>query len=29
MTPEQFVTFITAERRKWQDVVQAAGVEVQ
>ena len=29
MTPEQFVAFITAERRKWQDVVQAAGVEVQ
>src|SRR5882672_5977778 len=29
MTPEQFVEFITAERRKWQGVVQAAGVEVQ
>jgi len=29
MTPEQFVAFITAERRKWRDVVQAAGVEVQ
>jgi tripartite-type tricarboxylate transporter receptor subunit TctC len=29
MTPEQFVEFIAGERRKWQDVVQAAGVEVQ
>ena len=29
MTPEQFTEFIAGERRKWQDVVQAAGVEVQ
>jgi tripartite-type tricarboxylate transporter receptor subunit TctC len=29
MTPEQFAEFIAGERRKWQDVVQAAGVEVQ
>ena len=29
MTPEQFVEFITGERRKWQDVVRAAGVETQ
>jgi tripartite-type tricarboxylate transporter receptor subunit TctC len=29
MTPEQFVAFIGAERRKWQEVVQAAGVTMQ
>jgi tripartite-type tricarboxylate transporter receptor subunit TctC len=29
MTPEEFTQFITAERTKWQDVVKAAGVEVQ
>lgn len=29
MTPEQFVAFITAERRKWQEVIQAAGVQAQ
>ncbi len=29
MTPEQLAEFIAGERRKWQDVVQAAGVEVQ
>ena len=29
MTPDEFVEFITAERRKWQDVVRAAGVEQQ
>jgi tripartite-type tricarboxylate transporter receptor subunit TctC len=29
MTPEQFTQFISAERAKWQDVVKAAGVEVQ
>ena len=29
MTPEQFVAFIAAERRKWQEVVQAAGVTMQ
>jgi tripartite-type tricarboxylate transporter receptor subunit TctC len=29
MTPEQFSQFISSERRKWQEVVQAAGVEVQ
>ena len=29
MTPEQFVAFIGAERRKWQEAVQAAGVTMQ
>jgi len=29
MTPEQFSGFIAAERRKWQEVVQAAGVQMQ
>ena len=29
MTPEQFSELIASERRKWQEVVQAAGVEVQ
>jgi hypothetical protein len=29
MTPEQFSQFVSSERRKWQEVVQAAGVEVQ
>jgi tripartite-type tricarboxylate transporter receptor subunit TctC len=29
MTPAEFAEFIAAERRKWQDVVQAAGVQVQ
>jgi tripartite-type tricarboxylate transporter receptor subunit TctC len=29
MTPVEFAEFISAERRKWQDVVQAAGVQVQ
>jgi tripartite-type tricarboxylate transporter receptor subunit TctC len=29
MSPEQFREFIASERRKWQEVVQAAGVEVQ
>ena len=29
MTPEQFAEFIAAERKKWQEVVQAAGVTVQ
>ena len=29
MTPEEFGAFIAGERRKWQEVVQAAGVEVQ
>jgi tripartite-type tricarboxylate transporter receptor subunit TctC len=29
MTPEEFTRFITTERTKWQDVVKAAGVEVQ
>jgi tripartite-type tricarboxylate transporter receptor subunit TctC len=28
-TPEEFTDFIAAERRKWQEVVQAAGVQVQ
>jgi tripartite-type tricarboxylate transporter receptor subunit TctC len=27
MTPEEFTAFITAERRKWQEVVQAANVQ--
>jgi tripartite-type tricarboxylate transporter receptor subunit TctC len=27
MTPEQFTAFIAAERRKWQEVVQAANVQ--
>jgi tripartite-type tricarboxylate transporter receptor subunit TctC len=27
MTPEQFADFIAAERRKWQEVVKAAGLE--
>jgi tripartite-type tricarboxylate transporter receptor subunit TctC len=29
MTPEAFTAFIAGERRKWQEVVQAAGVTVQ
>jgi tripartite-type tricarboxylate transporter receptor subunit TctC len=29
MTPEQFVEFISAERRKWKEVVDAAGVQAQ
>src|SRR5262249_9434320 len=29
MTPAEFTEFITAERRKWQDVAQTAGVQVQ
>jgi tripartite-type tricarboxylate transporter receptor subunit TctC len=29
MTPAEFTEFISSERRKWQAVVQAAGVEVQ
>jgi tripartite-type tricarboxylate transporter receptor subunit TctC len=29
MTPEQFVEFIAAERRKWQDVIKAAGLQAQ
>jgi tripartite-type tricarboxylate transporter receptor subunit TctC len=29
MTPEQFVEFITAERKKWQDVVKASGASIQ
>jgi tripartite-type tricarboxylate transporter receptor subunit TctC len=29
MTPEQFAAFIGSERSKWQEVVKAAGVEVQ
>ena len=29
MTPEQFAAFIGFERSKWQEVVKAAGVEVQ
>jgi tripartite-type tricarboxylate transporter receptor subunit TctC len=29
MTPEVFTAFIAGERRKWQEVVQAAGVTVQ
>ena len=29
MSPDEFVEFITGERRKWQDVVRAAGVEQQ
>jgi tripartite-type tricarboxylate transporter receptor subunit TctC len=29
MSPEQFVEFIAAERKKWQDVVKAAGVSIQ
>ena len=29
MTPEEFGAFIAGERRKWQEVVQAAGVEVR
>jgi tripartite-type tricarboxylate transporter receptor subunit TctC len=29
MTPEQFVEFISAERRKWQDVVKASGAQIQ
>ena len=28
MTPQEFAQFIAAERRKWQEVVQAAGVTV-
>ena len=28
-TPEEFAAFIEAERKKWQEVVQAAGVQVQ
>jgi tripartite-type tricarboxylate transporter receptor subunit TctC len=27
MTPEEFTAFIAAERRKWQEVVKAAGLE--
>jgi hypothetical protein len=29
MTPDQFRDFITAERAKWREVVQAAKVEAQ
>lgn len=29
MTPEGFATFITAERKKWQEVVKAANVQQQ
>jgi tripartite-type tricarboxylate transporter receptor subunit TctC len=29
MTPEQFIAFIAAERSKWQEVVQTAGVQAQ
>ena len=29
MTPEEFAGFIASERRKWQDVVKAAGVQMQ
>ena len=29
MTPDQFRDFIAGERRKWQEVVQAAKVEAQ
>jgi tripartite-type tricarboxylate transporter receptor subunit TctC len=29
MTPEQFVEFIAAERKKWQDVVKASGASIQ
>jgi tripartite-type tricarboxylate transporter receptor subunit TctC len=29
MSPEQFVEFITAERKKWQDVVKASGASIQ
>jgi tripartite-type tricarboxylate transporter receptor subunit TctC len=29
MTPEAFADFISAERKKWQEVVQAAGVTAQ
>jgi tripartite-type tricarboxylate transporter receptor subunit TctC len=29
MTPEAFTTFISAERAKWKDVVEAAGVSIQ
>jgi tripartite-type tricarboxylate transporter receptor subunit TctC len=29
VTPEQFVAFISAERKKWQDVVKASGATIQ
>jgi tripartite-type tricarboxylate transporter receptor subunit TctC len=29
MTPEQFKAFISAERKKWQEVVQAAKIQPQ
>ena len=29
MTPEEFTQFITAERRKWQDVVKTSGASIQ
>jgi tripartite-type tricarboxylate transporter receptor subunit TctC len=29
MTPEQFVEFISGERKKWQDVVKASGAQIQ
>ena len=29
LTPEAYTAFIAGERRKWQEVVQAAGVTVQ
>ena len=29
MSPEQFVEFIAAERKKWQDVVKASGASIQ
>ena len=29
MTPDNFVAFISAERKKWHEVVEAAGVQLQ
>ena len=29
MSPEEFVEFIAAERKKWQDVVKASGASIQ
>jgi tripartite-type tricarboxylate transporter receptor subunit TctC len=29
MTPDQFVEFISAERKKWKQVIDAAGMQPQ
>jgi len=28
MTPDEFAAFITSERKKWQEVIQAANVRM-